>query len=426
MTKPVNQFSNKYKKILEQIPHILDSNEDLNVAFKNILDTLRSVLDFDCAYVCYLNAGFADVRYKTDSVDCAFSTEETFFIKEELKPLLYNDTSLSFDSKNKIAQSFNINESEKNKQFLLSKLLISGTVFGFLLLERDSAFDEEEADLAKAFCSLASYSIKDSELSNVFKLQLKALQQSIIEKTQAHATIKKQNEKILEADKVKSEFLANTSHELRTPLNAIIGFSEVLGNKLFGDLNGKQSEYVKDIQVSGLHLLGMINEILEISKIESNALKLTPSKFNLSVSVTEVLNIIRPLADKKRINLIKNMPDNLEIYADYQKVQQIMYNLLSNAIKFTKEGGTVEIGCMIEKKKVKIYVKDDGIGIDKKHHGKIFGKFVQLNNIYCKNESSTGLGLAITKELTLLHGGKISFESVLDEGSTFWVILPLG
>ena len=259
----------------------------------------------------------------------------------------------------------------------------------------------------------------------MFKMQLKELQESIIDRAQAHATIKEQNEKILEADKVKSEFLANTSHELRTPLNAIIGFSEVLSRQLFGPLNEKQAEYIRDIHVSGLHLLGMINEILEISKLESRALKLTPSNFSLNMSVTEVVNVIQPLADKKMIHLVKKMSEEIGIRADYQKIQQIMYNLLSNAIKFTPANGHIEIGIKKLKNQVEIYVKDDGIGIAPEYQEKIFSKFVQLNNIYCKNESSTGLGLTITRELTLLHGGTISVKSKPERGSTFTVKLPL-
>lgn len=308
---------------------------------------------------------------------------------------------------------------------MLSKLLINETVFGFILLSRTKTFTNTDIQAAKAFCALASYSIKDSELSDVFKMQLKELQESIIDRAQAHATIKEQNEKILEADKVKSEFLANTSHELRTPLNAIIGFSEVLSRQLFGPLNEKQAEYIRDIHVSGLHLLGMINEILEISKLESRALKLTPSNFSLNMSVTEVVNVIQPLADKKMIHLIKKMPEEIEIRADYQKIQQIMYNLLSNAIKFTPANGHIEIGIKKLKNQVEIYVKDDGIGIAPESQEKIFSKFVQLNNIYCKNESSTGLGLTITRELTLLHGGTINVKSKPEKGSSFSVKLPL-
>jgi signal transduction histidine kinase len=137
------------------------------------------------------------------------------------------------------------------------------------------------------------------------------------------------------------------------------------------------------------------------------------------------VNIVKPLANKKNINLIKDSKDFCEIDADYQKIQQILYNLLSNAIKFTQTEGSIHIGYTVDKKHLTLYVKDNGVGIDMKYKGKIFGKFVQLNNVYSKKESSTGLGLTITKELTELHKGKIWFESVVGKGTTFYVKLPL-
>lgn len=413
-----------YKKILEKIPQILNSTDNPVLCFEKTLLLLKEAVDYDSAYVCYLNAGNAGIKYRKSAPNEELFSEKTAIlpVTAEAKPLLYNTEPLKFDKNGPAARSFGI---KKNKNFLISKLLINDTVFGFILLSRENSFSAADEMAAKAFCALASYSIKDSELSDVFKMQLNALQESIIDRAQAHATIKKQNEKILEADKVKSEFLANTSHELRTPLNAIIGFSEVLSRQLFGPLNEKQAEYIRDIHVSGLHLLGMINEILEISKLESRALKLTPSNFSLNMSITEVVNVIQPLADKKMIHLIKKLPEEFEIRADYQKVQQIMYNLLSNAIKFTPQNGHIEIGCKKLKKYAEIYVKDDGIGIAPEFHEKIFSKFVQLNNIYCKNESSTGLGLTITKELALLHGGSIHLKSKPGKGSTFIVKLPV-
>ena len=413
-----------YKKILEKIPQILNSTDNPVLCFEKTLLLLKEAVDYDSAYVCYLNADNAGIKYRKSAPNEELFSEKTAIlpVTAEAKPLLYNTEPLKFDKNGPAARSFGI---KKNKNFLISKLLINDTVFGFILLSRENSFSAADEMAAKAFCALASYSIKDSELSDVFKMQLNALQESIIDRAQAHATIKKQNEKILEADKVKSEFLANTSHELRTPLNAIIGFSEVLSRQLFGPLNEKQAEYIRDIHVSGLHLLGMINEILEISKLESRALKLTPSNFSLNMSITEVVNVIQPLADKKMIHLIKKLPEEFEIRADYQKVQQIMYNLLSNAIKFTPQNGHIEIGCKKLKKYAEIYVKDDGIGIAPEFHEKIFSKFVQLNNIYCKNESSTGLGLTITKELALLHGGSIHLKSKPGKGSTFIVKLPV-
>lgn len=420
-------MDDKFKIILGRIPEILSSEDDLEKSFEKVLTELKNIVVFDNAYVCYLNSSSANIQYrKTTTGHLPISDEEMFLnFPEVLKNKLYEKETLIFDEKSSLFKGLHLDIT--NSVFLMAKLNIRETVFGFLLLSRNAQnpFTEEELDFVKAFSALVSYTIKDSELSSVFKLQLRALQDSILEKTQAFNTIKKQNEKILEADKIKNEFLANISHELRTPLNAIIGFSEALSMKIFGELNEKQNEYISDIHVSGLHLLGMINEILEISKIEAKAIKLSLSRYNLQTSFNEVVNIVRPLANKKHIKLEKFAKDFVEIEADYQKIQQILYNLLSNAIKFTPEDGEIHIGYTVDKKYVTMFVKDNGIGIDKKYEGKIFAKFVQLNNIYSKKESSTGLGLTITKELVELHNGKIHLESIVGEGTTFFVKLPL-
>ena len=310
---------------------------------------------------------------------------------------------------------------------MIAKLAIKSTVFGIIVLskkEGDSFLAEDLATLKTCSC-IISYVIKDMELSNVFKIQLKALKDGIIEKNNAYKTIKAQNEKILEADKVKNEFLANVSHELRTPLNAILGFAEILQNGLYGKLCEKQNEFVNEIRVSGLRLLGMINEILDISKIEAKAMKISRSRFSVDMMYTEVCNVLRPLAAKKNIRLIKEFEEDFEIFADYQKMQQVFYNLVSNAIKFTPENGEIVLDAVNHKKKVTLSVHDTGIGIDPKYHGKIFAKFVQLDSAYTKKESSTGLGLTITKELVELHGGKISVKSEVNNGSTFIIDLPV-
>lgn len=421
-------MDNKFKIVLDRIPEILSSSDDLNQNFDKLVTEFKNVVEFDSAYICYLNAGCANIQFsKAFTQYLPVDPQETIInFPEVLKNKLYDTNSaIEFDENSGFFKALNLRKT--NSVFLLVKLNIRETVFGFMLVSRpkEVPFNNEELRIAKAFSALISYSIKDSELSNVFKLQLRALQDSIVDKTNAYATIKKQNEKIVAADKLKNEFLANISHELRTPLNAIIGFSEALAMKIFGPLTDKQEEYVTDINVSGIHLLGMINEILELSKIEAKAVKLALSRFNLQTSLNEVVNIVKPLANKKHIKLEKDTKDFCEIDADYQKIQQILYNLLSNAIKFTQDGGQINIGYTIEKNNVVLYVKDNGVGIDMKYKGKIFGKFVQLNNVYSKKESSTGLGLTITKELVELHKGKIWFESIVSEGTTFFVKLPL-
>lgn len=305
------------------------------------------------------------------------------------------------------------------KNLLIVKLSIRNSVFGFMTL---SLNDEITEEIKNSFCALVniiSFKIKDYELSEVFKIQLKAMQDAIIDKEAAYDVIKKQHKKLQELDKTKNLFLANISHELRTPLNAIIGFSQALDSKIFGELNEKQAEYIKDIQISSLHLLGMINEILDLSKLEANAMKFNPSELSPGVAIKEVVNILEPLYKNKNIEVVLHNDVKENINADFQKFQQILYNLLSNAIKFTAPNGKIEIIQEIKNKDYILKIKDNGVGIEKKYHNKIFKKFVHINNVYSKTQNSTGLGLPITKELVKLHGGKIMLESELNKGTTF-------
>ena len=305
------------------------------------------------------------------------------------------------------------------KNTLFIKLSIQDSIFGLLALSADDVINNDVVETFLTVSKILSYKIKDYELNEVFKMQLRAMQDAIAEKDDAYSVIKKQHKKLQEIDKTKSLFLANISHELRTPLNAIIGFSQALDSQIFGSLNDKQGEYIKDIQISGLHLLGMINEILDLSKLESNAMKFCPVELNPAVVINEVINILEPLYKNKNINVVFKNEFDGNIYADNQKFQQILYNLISNAIKFTPQNGKIEIHQFIKDKKYILKIKDNGIGIDKKYHSKIFKKFVHLNNVYSKNQTSTGLGLTITKELVKLHKGKITLESELNKGSCF-------
>ncbi len=238
-----------------------------------------------------------------------------------------------------------------------------------------------------------------------------------------------QNKKIEAANKAKSEFLANMSHELRTPLNAIIGFSEVLRDKLCGDLNDDQMEFVMDIHSSGHHLLQMINDILDLSKVESGKLELKYEQFEIGKAIEAVLITLKGLADKKSLaieTILHNFADR--IFADPVKFKQILYNLLSNAIKFTPENGKITVHSTTlgkEKDFIEIKVTDTGIGIDPEDYPKIFVEFSQADSSYSRNYEGTGLGLALTKKLVEMHGGKIGFESKVKAGSTFQFTLPV-
>ena len=409
------------EKILKLIPSLFET--DLN-SERHLFKNFEKILSFDEGFIYYANPDSLQLKYSYKK-HANYEKEATFKLNSDLKKFIFSKNSEITDETSDLVKTIEL-EGSSQKSYLISKISIKSTVFGIVVLSKreKNFYKPEDLDALDAVSSVLSYLLKDVELSNVFKIQLKALKDGIIEKNNAYKTIKEQNEKILEADKVKNEFLANISHELRTPLNSILGFSDILGTQLYGNLNPKQEEYINDIKVSATHLLGMINEVLDMSKIEANAMKVVKSAFWISRAVDEVVNILSPLAQKKNIKLIKNMAVDFEVFADYQKIQQILYNLVSNAIKYSPENDEVEISINSDDENFRILVHDNGIGIDKKYHGKIFAKFVQLDSAYTKKESSTGLGLTITKELVELHGGKISLISEVNNGSTFIVEIP--
>ena len=408
-------------EILKILPSLFDIDFNGSMTLFRKLDKF---LIFDEGFIYYANPDSLQLKYSYKK-HSEYNIDSGFNLDSNLKKFIFSKSGKILDDSAKLINALNLSQFNQ-KSFLVAKISIKSTVFGIIVLAKYEEDFYKKADLEalEAGSAILSYVLKDIELSNVFKLQLKALKDGIIEKNKAYKTIKEQNEKILEADKIKNEFLANVSHELRTPLNSILGFSDILSAQLYGNLNSKQEEYINDIKVSATHLLGMINEILDMSKLEANAMKIVKSAFWISRAVDEVSNIILPLAQKKNIKLVKDMPADFEVFADYQKIQQILYNLISNAIKYSPENNEVEISVSADDEKFQISVHDNGIGIDKKYHGKIFAKFVQLDSAYTKKESSTGLGLTITKELVELHGGKISVVSEINNGSTFIVEIP--
>ena len=409
------------EKILKLIPSLFET--DLN-SERHLFKNFEKILAFDEGFIYYANPDSLQLKH-TYKKHANYEKEVTFNLNTKLKKFIFSKNGEITDEASDLVKTIEL-EGTSQKSYIVSKISIKSTVFGIVVLSKreKNFYKQEDLDALDAVSSVLSYLLKDVELSNVFKIQLKALKDGIIEKNNAYKTIKEQNEKILEADKVKNEFLANISHELRTPLNSILGFSDILGTQLYGNLNPKQEEYVNDIKISATHLLGMINEVLDMSKIEANAMKVVKSAFWISRAVDEVANILSPLAQKKNVKLIKNMDVDFEVFADYQKIQQILYNLVSNAIKYSPDNDEVEISVNSDDENFRILVHDNGIGIDKKYHGKIFAKFVQLDSAYTKKESSTGLGLTITKELVELHGGKISLISEVNNGSTFIVEIP--
>lgn len=290
---------------------------------------------------------------------------------------------------------------------------------GYFLFIKDSPFKKEETKKINSLKEIYINKIKDFEISKIFQNQLLILQDAIVEKNKATKLLEEQNEKLIETDKIRSEFLANVSHELRTPLNSIIGFSTTLKDEMAGPLNEKQKNCANKILSSAIHLTGLINDILDMTKIESKGMKLNLKPENPVSVIKEVLNIIEPLALEKGIKIETDFGFQGEILLDYIKFRQIMYNLTGNAIKFSHKNSKIIISTAKKNNKILIKVQDFGIGIDKKDHKRIFEKFVQLDNVYTKTYSSTGLGLTITNELVKMHGGKINLNSDLNKGTVF-------
>ncbi len=237
--------------------------------------------------------------------------------------------------------------------------------------------------------------------------------------------IEEKSQQLESASQHKSEFLANMSHELRTPLNAIIGFSEVLSDRMFGELNEKQEEYLKDIHASGTHLLSLINDILDLSKIEAGRMELELTDFDLPQAIDSALTFVRERAARRGITLESTVDARLgQIQADERKFRQVVLNLLSNAIKFTPEGGRIEVGAVPKDGLVEVSVTDTGVGIAPEDQEAVFEEFRQVGTAEKKAEG-TGLGLTLCRKFIELHGGKIRVSSQVGVGSTFTFTIPM-
>ena len=360
---------NCFENAVEKIPEFYKIKTDENFE-KNIFEILNQIIDFDAGYINLTNSEKPEYLFNTDSMDI-----------------------------------------KSSGSYLCENLFFKNTCYGQIVIA-GNVFSNNDKKLFKTCASVISDIIKDCEISKISKIQIEAIRQGF-------SKIHKDTKKIKASQEAKTKFISHISHELRTPINSILGFSEILENEFTGKLNNKQKEYVNDIKISSLRLLEMVNEILDISKIEAKAMKLNLQKFYVSECIREVINLINPLIIKKNLDLKKNIC-NFEITADYQKFQQILLNLLSNAIKYTPANGRIILECSQNNGRTIITVEDNGIGIEKKDLKKIFKTFEQAE----AKANSTGLGLAIAQEIVKMHKGTITAESVYKEGSKFTVVLP--
>jgi signal transduction histidine kinase len=285
-------------------------------------------------------------------------------------------------------------------------LLVEDEILGALVVLRQepSELPEETVEVMRTFATQSALAIQNARLFREIEAKSRQLEA---------------------ANRHKDEFLASMSHELRTPLNAVIGFSEVLLEKMFGDINAKQEEYVHDILASGRHLLSLINDILDLAKIEAGRMELDVEEFDVAQAIDNAVVLVRERATRKGLTLETSLDRGLgALSGDQRKIKQVLLNLLSNAVKFTPEGGRVAVRAHRLDGQVEIAVSDTGIGIAAEDHEAVFEEFRQVGTDYAKKHEGTGLGLTLSRKFVELHGGRIWVKSAPGEGSTFAFTLP--
>jgi two-component system sensor histidine kinase/response regulator len=281
-----------------------------------------------------------------------------------------------------------------------------------MVLERTLALKSSNTDLIAANLLLIEGTEKVTAALN---------ERRLVELALYHKNIELQR-----ASESKNRFLANMSHELRTPLNGMIGFAEFLVDGKPGTVNAKQTEYLEDILNSGKHLLQLINDVLDLAKVEAGKMELNPEEFCLGKAIEEVCSIAKPIAQKRSIHIEVHVAPEIDgVRLDQQKFKQVLYNLLSNAVKFSDDGGLVEVFATTEDEHCfRLLVRDTGIGIKPEDIQRLFKEFSQLDSGISRRHEGTGLGLALARRIVELQGGTIGVESEFGKGSGFTVVLP--
>jgi len=333
------------------------------------------------------------------------------FDMSELIPIIENLCNGNNTSRSSTKPDNQIPEDENGNYKLYSEILVKKLEDKMLLLEKEITERKHiEAELAG----------ERNKLEKTVNARTRELRLSI-------QKLQDTNLLLEHANRAKNKFLESMSHELRTPLNAILGFTEILYGQFFGKLNDKQMDYVREVDSSGKLLLGHINNLLNIVKIDAGKMELVLESCSLTQLMDSVVSIMVSQFERKNITVktsIDYVPD--VVVVDINKYKQIMYNLLSNALKYTPEGGCVNITCSEERETgMRVEISDTGIGINEEEEKHIFSGFFQADWVHDNQLGGTGLGLTLTRRLVELHGGKIGVYSEVGKGSTFWFTMPL-
>jgi PAS domain S-box-containing protein len=414
--KRIEYLTSVLKSIRNVNQLIVTENDKLKLV-QGICDILAESHSFYSACICLMDHNQKPILFEESSGVSKYSLLSSKMEKGEIpdyiRTVLEKDELLIVDDLFEQYTDHTPAKEYTKSVHLLSKLEYKDNVYGVIAatISREFAQDGEIIGLFEEVKGDISFAL--------YKLELEDIRQEI-EKHLVESKVAAE-----EANRAKSEFLANMSHELRTPLNSIIGFSNILKDKKHGDLNENQTRYISNVLKSGKHLLKLINDILDLSKIEAGKMGYEPENMNLTETVDEVVTLMQPMANKKDIELTSNIEsEDIEIFADKVKFKQIMYNILSNAIKFTPQKGKVTITSQLVGDNIEISISDNGIGIPDEKFQSIFDPFKQVDSSSTRKYGGTGLGLAIVNRYVKMHGGSIRVESEPGMGTTFTLAIP--
>jgi signal transduction histidine kinase/HAMP domain-containing protein len=428
-------------KAFREIDHEITSTLVLDAVLLTIARHVKAILKADIAHVAtcdprtgiatvvagygdqdgFLVAGYGEQRGLPRALEIVPGRGAGGYVLATGQPLMISD----YAHDPRITENYHeLLGREGVVALLVVPIPLKGKIIGLLYAanRRPTAFTSGDQEILSRLAAQAAIAIENATLYARVQQYAEELETKVEARTRE---LQDANTQLAAASQHKSEFLANMSHELRTPLTAVIGFSELLSERLFGELNDKQEEFVADILSSGRHLLSLINDILDLSKVEAGRMELHLAPFNLPLAIENALSLFRERAKRHGISLSLTVDEGLgEFVADERKVRQILLNLLSNAVKFTPDGGRVSVNAALTNGCAEISVCDTGTGIAEEDREVIFEAFRQVGRDQTQKREGTGLGLTLAKSYVELHGGKISLESQLGKGSTFTFTLP--
>lgn len=425
---------------LREVTSILNSSLNREQVLSLILEQLARVVDYDGASVMLLSDDKIENVSGKSTRKRAFATRlnvDTLpHIKQVIKtrkPVIISDTTIE-------KGWLQIPGTEQIRSWLGVPLIVQNRVIGLLNVNKEipGFYTAEKAELALALANQAAIAVENAQLFEQARQEIKeriraeaeleaereSLTRRVSERT---SELSAANAELARAARLKDEFLASMSHELRTPLNAILGLSEALQEEVYGSLNSRQHKSLATVEESGRHLLSLINDILDISKVEAGKLLLDIGPISVEAVCQSSLRLIKQVAYKKQLKVTSTLDSGVTvIQADQRRLKQILVNLLSNAVKFTPEGGTIGLDVEADpiNQVVTFTVWDTGMGIAPEELQRLFKPFVQLDSSLSRQYGGTGLGLALVRRLTELHNGGISLESQVNKGSRFIVTLP--